>query len=178
MTWGAKIACVREMEARYSLSCLPDSRVGTSTRCRWKPFPRESRRSATARQAGLSQDRKNRFMAGKQDSPERGKAENYLGMLHQDGGISHLFFSLLPGRRMACREVSRHWAACWRRREELFCLSGRVWRRKFGGMACLLFLDGPFSPGSGDQKHTCEDQQDGEDFHPSEVVHAPHHRYG
>ena len=34
MTWGAKIACVREMDARYSLSCLPDSRVGTSTRCR------------------------------------------------------------------------------------------------------------------------------------------------
>ena len=30
----------------------------------------------------------------------------------------------------------------------------------------------------GDQKHACKDQQDGEDFHPSEVVHAPHHRHG
>ena len=85
------------MEARYSLNCLPDSRVGTSTRFRWKSFPRESSRSATARQAGLSQDRKSRFMAGKQDSPERGKGGDYGRIIPCRGVFSHLFFQ-------GCRE--------------------------------------------------------------------------
>ena len=88
------------------------------------------------------------------------------------------YFFLINGAAHGAPCGERVLAACWRRREELFCLSGRAWRRKSGGMACLLFLDGPFFPGSGDQKHACKDQQDGEDFHPSEVVHAPHHRHG
>ncbi len=132
---GAKMACALEMEARYSLNCLPDSRVGTSTRFRWKSFPRESA-CATARQAGLSQDRKSRFMAGKQDSPERGKGGDY-GPPFAGAYFPIYFFRGCQGggwEIMECQVALALREGC------LFCIRGFL-----PGKEGFRFLDGSFS---------------------------------
>ena len=143
------MACALEMEARYSLNCLPDSRVGTSTRFRWKSFPRESSRSATARQAGLSQDRKSRFMAGKQDSPERGKGGDYGRIIPCRGVFSHLFFQGCregDGRSRSVRGFSGVLAlreGCLFLYPRIFAWEGRL--PVFGRELFRPFVEGNFS---------------------------------